>query len=438
MQKRSSQVRSRLSPLQVGDLEIIHRVITTSEYEALCGALLDVLSSARLHRGDPDALMTVQAELMRNTLELRAERSQLILQLAALAPGKVRHDSRYVVVKRIDKALAAMRDVADGMAWRASSYNRNLIRELSSGHQGGHVQPGSSPEEGEEALAHVRRTGDTVVLNDLTNCLRFGDYTAFIGSDFALREVKSGMAARRNAGALQQKKRLAAKEAQIRANLCSTPSGQPLTLIRAAVDAVTYAPEVAQLLRESMTTIRARSRLSEVFAIEIVRPALVPRGIKLTKYSPFGTSDAFTRFDTLQLFDDWSPNFAPFSIVPFDLADRIAVLMGSAVIFIYFNFDALIRIAAGRGFDLVLPSTEDLLVLQGLRPSEIARHTLVARFRKRGDARTLRVNLSSIGRMIFELINAHTIIDLLEWMYETAVPERHYLPQFQNEAALWD
>jgi hypothetical protein len=361
LEKPSSPIRRRLNPLQFGDLEVIHRVTTTSEYEALCKAVLDVLTSARLHRRDPDALMTVQAELMRNTLELRVERSQLIQNLQVLAPDKFRRDSRYVVVKRIDKALAAMRDIADGMAWRASGHNRNLIRQLSCGHQGGHVQPESSTEEGEEALAHALRTGDTVVLNDLTNCLRFGDYTAFNGPDFSLWEVKSGDAARRNAGALKQKRRLAATEAQIRANLGSTPSGQPLTLISTPVDAVTHAPDAAQLLRESTKKIRAQSRLSDVFAIDIVRPALVTRGTKLMKYSPFGTRDAVECFDTLRLFDNWSPNFAPFSIGPFDLKDRVAVLMGSAVIFIHFNFDALIRIAAGRGFDLAFPSNADSL-----------------------------------------------------------------------------
>ena len=96
-----------------------------------------------------------------------------------------------------DRVCRQLRAVGDGIAWRASGYDRRYVIAVSS-----NASPG--PMAGKSGLPHelgaaveLRNRGGFGLLHDLTNCLRIGDITEFKpdGSKL-LYEIKSSPSAK--------------------------------------------------------------------------------------------------------------------------------------------------------------------------------------------------------------------------------------------------
>jgi hypothetical protein len=91
-----------------------------------------------------------------------------------------------------DRICHQLRAVGDGLAWRASGYDRRYVIALSSNAATGTMAGNSGLPRELGAAAAMRAAGSFGLLHDLTNCLRIGDITEFRpdGSKL-LYEIKS-------------------------------------------------------------------------------------------------------------------------------------------------------------------------------------------------------------------------------------------------------
>ena len=91
-----------------------------------------------------------------------------------------------------DRICHQLRAIGDGLAWRASGYDRRYVIALSSSAATGTVAGNAGLPRELAAAAAMRAAGSFGLLHDLTNCLRIGDITEFRpdGSKL-LYEIKS-------------------------------------------------------------------------------------------------------------------------------------------------------------------------------------------------------------------------------------------------------
>lgn len=77
-----------------------------------------------------------------------------------------------------NKFLAkAVKEIADGVAWRTLGYSRFKMRILSQGRYSGHTWGKDGQTAELERAIHIVSKGGYVLINDVTNCLRIGDLT---------------------------------------------------------------------------------------------------------------------------------------------------------------------------------------------------------------------------------------------------------------------
>ena len=115
----------------------------------------------------------------------------------------------------LKQSIRIVKDIADGVAWRALRCNRFNIHVLSDNHQGGHFNDVSdiiaAQEESMTTVSAMMPEPPILLFNDLTNCLRNGDLTlAFDDGRIDLTELKARRAARKSRRAKTQRRRRSA------------------------------------------------------------------------------------------------------------------------------------------------------------------------------------------------------------------------------------
>ena len=341
------------------------------------------------------------------------------------------------------RGIRIVKDIADGIAWRALRYDRLAIRQLANKpHTGALILDSIQPELA-AALIHAQRTGDVVVVNDLTNFLRFGDFTAVREEGVMVAEVKQGRGSARSGRAKRQSRRLEKTLDFINAGVGIAPGGSPAVLLPTSTSARSHIGQLRQLLRESAKRGFAYARLTDSLAVEVFRPALMADQdpYKTVFHNPFSQSPRCLVYHSYEFFDVWSPNLAPVSIFPLAQGDCAAILTGSVWIFSYLNLDNIIRSFRRRGFQAQLPSPSDFEALAELRPGEYAYHELDAPIRVgRKNGVMLAMSVGGLGRIHFEFLDEESLADQIEEVLDLDLQEEiSFLGVgFANEADLWD
>jgi hypothetical protein len=153
--------------------------------------LAEWIESSRRHRSNAAALLTIQEEL---AVQINAFGQARRENRAELTDGGQGDIEIRKVMMQARRGIRILRDVGDGMAWRALGYQRQVLRQLAAKNQTGAVELESAGVEFAAARAHADATGRIVVMADITNVLRYGDFIAVGAEDEAVDvcEIKSG------------------------------------------------------------------------------------------------------------------------------------------------------------------------------------------------------------------------------------------------------
>jgi len=107
--------------------------------------------------------------------------------------------------------LRCLRDTADGIAWRTLNFQRHILHELAYKQPAGYLERSNVELEVAAAASRVTDLQAHVLINDLTNFLRYGDLTIVTRDTIYLDELKSGVASAGNRRSKRQKRSIREK-----------------------------------------------------------------------------------------------------------------------------------------------------------------------------------------------------------------------------------
>lgn len=413
----------------------ITKVVAHPEYRKHEPHLVSFMARSREFRADPVQLLYLQAEMAREVIHLQAEQRDYQAKTDA---GEL---EQYRYIAAVCRQLAhGIRQVADGIAWRSLGYDRGAIHELAWKPQSGHMNLETALQEIEAAAKHVEETGELVVLNDLTNFLRYGDFTS-IGQGITIHEVKAGRGSAKSGRAHKQKKRtdeviefIARRERQTNGGL------EKLVRLRAKPRA--YLERLPALISQARESGSAHARLSDCLAVEVFDLKLIADAYaagKVRFHNPFAQSKDTGTSHSLELFDKFTPNMAPYSVFPLSSEDCVGIMTGSLWLFTYFNKGNFVRCLRRRGLRVRFPSEDELKAAPKWMPGQVADHELDNPVVIMGSAHVVLLSLGLLSRMIDELLDEETFADMIEEQLHTAGGEKElvYLA-FEDETDLWD
>ena len=408
--------------------------------------LVDFMRRSRAFRRDPPRLLELQAEMVGALLNLEHSKGQSEMQ--ALGHAQTEAISEAAVDTGLSKLLiCAVRSIGDGIAWRALDYDRAALKLLSLKPQTGYLDHSSVLQEVGVASEYVEGGGNLVIVNDLTNFLRYGDLTVVSTEGVGIIEVKGGKSSSRSRRARRQSKALETVIARLNQGEWETDEGVGrIRRLRATPNA--HLLEVAHLIEEAKSRGAANARLSDCTAVDVwYMPVLVnaadPEEAHRFLHDPFSQSkDAYT-YNRVEYLDKFSINLAPYSIYPFSQEDCVDLMIGDLLIWTHFSHGNLRRCLKRRDLFVRWPSDDEFEAYDRLTLAEKHQRMddVALRVARHGGTDEMLVELGLLGRLPYEFLDEESFADGLEELLDMSRDDEHpalYFDAFQREADLWD
>ena len=425
------------------------RLLTDSQFEEPLSSLMSFLGRSLDVRNDAEELVDLQAGMMSFLLGAQDSQKQIQRELddAAIA-DKQHYSSPGTVIEVCKRLQRIVRQIADGIAWRSMAYDRAVLRILAQKPHTGHMERSSAEEELLAAAAHAVKSGELVVINDLTNYLRYGDFTAIGENGVKIYEVKGGQGSAQSGHSSRQKRKTNEVLEFIRRGYTSTAEG-PRRIVNLKTKPVAHMSELHGLVSEAKNSGFGFARLSDSLAV-VVLDAIdmgekVDAGKKISDLvrNPFEQSKHAAVYDSLAFSSRFSWNLAPYSVFPLPPEDRLAIMTGKLWVVTFFNYGNLYRCLRRRNLRVRPPTEEGYAALDGLPPREVAKRELdnpliVSRI---GSNWVYKIPVSSLSRLFFELMDEESYADAVE--EELDLVEAESQPtlidiSYLAEAELWD
>ncbi len=421
---------------------VVAKVMSDPRYCEHWPTLASFMASSRQLRLSPHELLDLQADMAAALLSVEGSQRDLEAERATSPTG----DGD--VVDEVDRGIAVcrrlawvIRQIADGIAWRTLRYRREAIYQLALKNPTGHLERKSAVQEFASAAAHVERTGDLVVVNDLTNVLRYGDYTA-VASDGAvgIAEVKAGKGSEKSGRATRQRRRLGEVLDFLDSGVRLT--GERVTaLFLHKTRPRAHLQAVGEVIRQARAAGSAHARLSDCLAVEACHmPTLFQQEIAAEPHNPFAQSRQASVHHSLTFFDIFARNLAPYSVYPLPDDDCTALMTGETWLFTYFNRGNLVRCLRRRGLSVRLPTDTEMATYNELDAGEKRRREddVAIRVWRRHEPGVLTIAGALLSRLMYEYLDEECFADCAEEILALRQDRLTLFPAFENEAELWD
>lgn len=341
----------------------------------------------------------------------------------------------------------AYKKLMDGVAWRLLKFDRVSLRQIAEHNRTGHIERGFIAEVS-KAKDIVENSNFFVVFNDLTNFLRFGDLTVISEDKVLIDEIKLKGKAKGN-----QKeqldlllKRLNKKKFSIGdavADFLSVP-GKPSSFL----------PEVEKVMKDAKSSSKgiAASKVSPYLWVSCVYvDKILSFNKDFEKVKPFIPLSPFRGeresilipTNNLFLFDTFTPNFAPYTIYPFNEELIADIILGKCILESHLSQRGLKKSIEGKGWGVVFPTREQLVdgydsaqkPEDRIKEARNPEHNI--RFMKDGFTNSLpRENLHRID---IEFLSAKSLVKQLEHAKSNyfGLGGKHFVTGFEKEEVLW-
>lgn len=433
------------------------KVFLDPRYRRCWPELSSFMGRSRESRNRPGELLDLQAEMLGALKGAQESKRRLERDLAELAVDGTGDVEELEVGVAVARRLArVVKQIADGIAWRALGYDRAVIRQLAGKPQTGDIHSDAAVRELNAAAAHVERTGEVVVVNDLTNFLRYGDYTCVGGGFVTLVECKGGKGARRSGRAKRQRRQLGRVLEFVNAGVRRGADGVEM-LVTQRVPARTHLGAVADLIREAKQKGASHAQLSECLAadayyVDVVLETTERERMGELFHNPFRETREAVSHDSLDFFNEFCPNIAPYSVYPFTDEECTDVMTGAVRLVSYFSYRNLAGCLRRRGLVVVLPGEAEVRDYLSLPIGERRREQrgVAMRVGRPGVPWELLIGGDITARMFGEFLDEESFadgvedilsrVDVLDWDDWVARDEGSLklCAGFVNEAELWD
>ena len=340
--------------------------------------------------------------------------------------------------------VRALRDIADGIAWRLFDYDRAVLHELARRPTQQHVNSEGLLAELYAFASYFNDRSGIAVLNDLTHFLKFGDVTVRLESgDFEIIEVKAGTS---GSGRLTRQ-RQGLNEV---VSLLSKDQGREIAGEPVRISAVDVVPEMfagnvrglldrarsdgaavetvgAHLLIECIDFIAVREKKFEkerVFAVLDRGRAVMAKWNEAKEFVlPFNAHERYA----------YAQNFAPLSIFPLEPKACVQLASGAIGLTTFVNVSAVLRELESRGWKVMKSPFQ--LVESREELESIGRETPIAVLKK--GRLTTSIPAALLGRLGMEFLKPRSLAQLLDGMLEQQNAAGYQFINFAGEARMW-
>lgn len=309
----------------------------------------------------------------------------------------------------------AIRDIADGIAWRLFDYDRTTLTIIANRPSSKHINPTGIESELLE-FAHVFESKEGIaILNDLTNCLKLADVT--IRKDegtFELVEVKTG---HKSSGRITRQK----QDLRRTVGLINTgkTDDERMDISQLDVTPQTYLRNIVSVIQEAEKNGAGIQIIGGYLLVECTDfekasekefekiKLILDRG-KERRAKWVRDGDIVIDLLSQDKYMDVK-NYAPFSVYPLSERIRVRLMIGSLFLVSYLNVSAVLRYIQERGWKLMKSPEEHA---DEHRASESVDQMWLATVRK--GPLTVAIPFQLFGRIGFEFLKPKSLIDIFE------------------------
>lgn len=429
----ASQIRKEyLSPKEINE------IVSSSGLTSITPFLLEVLTKSRDRKISAVELLELQGKIAEKII--RCEKQIAILKKTA--DREKRNDEWRS--REIYKAHRKMlKEVMDGVAFRFLNFERPVLRQLAHHNQTGHLKKGFI-EELTKAEYIVNETGFFVILNDLTNFLRYGDLTIISPDGNIIDEVKTSGSAKGN-----QKKALNKIIKTLNKKVFKA-GNQTAQYIKIPGKPTSFVNQVEVIINKS------KQNAEGIYA-ERVSPYLWISSISIHKMmeyfketgrlperpvTPFPKEDISHFTNSLMFFDQFSPNLMPYSVFPFPEEIICELMTGRIQLKAVVSEKELIKTFKGKGWELTLPPREAIIAVYDTDDIEKIKESVVdPQFHntlKKGEF-NYKLPREVLFRIQSEFRSAKSIIDESEGIMKATADRvpRMIVTNFSEEYLIW-
>lgn len=420
----------------------VNDVMTHPLHQANCRALADLIAELHAARSFVDfdelqrrlfqcvyKLEQYQHEVHRNQTRLARHRQPVKTEVLAPPSGDVSDPLTWDLEDLVlDRALVQLRTVGDGLAWKASDYDRRYVQALCNNNSAGPMQgkEGLDYEIGASVEARIR--GNFGLLHDLTNCLRIGDMTEFyLDGSKLVYEIKKSATAR----AGKQRRRIAAAIEAVM-NGGELPGSPGSAFVVPTDRCRTHIGTFQRLIRE------AQQHGAAAVAVPGGRAALAVSGVvpgaamtqesidamRLSAFRDAGIDAALhhVRWTSAHRNFSFMPSVMPFTLYPIAPQDAAFLICDYVVVSAFLDTAALTKVLERRGL-----ATEVPLKLQ----NDTLDETDVV-LRATNGTRTVSFGPGGFIEVLLEFLDLATWADAIVDVLATDRSPEHPIPAFRT------
>ncbi len=392
--------------------------------------LLDLFVTLRVVKKEPQAILEFQHKICGDIITLQFLKTDL-------------RDIDTSVTKFADHMRLTVMHLLDALVWRLLDYDRTTVQILADHKPTGHLDD-TFLDDLAKAEQITREEHAIVLVNDLTNVLRYGDLTIFKdGKPFPL-ENKSGKASADSRRATRQRLALQGLQRFLALGIRDTDYSRDY-IFAPQLSPKTYHTVVAQAIGEARKKGYYQLQLSDCLAIEVLWPkcgdADIPQG------RPFSQEEYILPVDNLSIADIPVTKIAPYGIFPFDDEVCFGLLTGELVIRSVLNLRRLQKKYQQVGLRLELPQpTKDEIRAYVSAPIADRRKQLNRLALSIEDSRNngMSADLNYLWPIVFEFWQEESLIEaqrqLLKFMGDMHFSDdkatRFYIG-YGNEGSIW-
>lgn len=337
--------------------EEIYHIINNSGFTSIEPFLEEVLIESRKQEIDAIGLINLQAKIAVKIIYFEKQ-----IKYFRTIADREKRNQEWLSMEIYKAQRKILKQVMDGVAFRFLNFNKPYLRQLIAHNQTGFLTEGFL-EEVKKAEYIISKTGLYVILNDLTNFLRYGDLTVISPKGVMIDEVKTTGSSKGN-----QKKSLDELINNLQKRIFKI-GDQTAHYIKIEGKPATFLSQVESIIDKS------RSIEGGVYAVK-VSPYLwvsslyspkVDEYYKATKTlpklpeNPFKFNKMTPPLNSLMFFDEISPNITPYSVFPFSEKTICELMIGKLQIKTMIGEKEMVKSFKGKGWDLVFPSREDII-----------------------------------------------------------------------------
>lgn len=421
--------------------EEINKIASSSAYNSMYDDFVELLKKSREKGITNKKLFRVELEIANRIIKCEKNISYFKKNVDRKNQNKEWFTREVYKAQRM-----AYKQIMDGIVWRFLNFDRASLRQIAEHPQTGYLSKGFI----QEALKAEYIINDSdffVILNDLTNFLRFGDLTIVSKEKIYIDEVKT-----KGKSKGEQKKQLN--------NLLENLNKKKFHIGNDYADFLLVPGSVQNFLSTVESVLKKAKKDTMGIYSERLSPYLwvsciytnsllkIEKDFQKIKpflpKPPFSASEqsGFIPMTNLFMFGEFTPNFAPYTIFPFEEELIADLIFGRCILTSHISQKKLAHSIEGKGWVVEFPSRDNIVKNYDsiITPEDIKKAVrspnLLIHFKRENFRSSLPREV--IFRINSEFLSVKAIINSLECAKSNyGRLAKNYVTGFKEEKSMW-